>query len=140
MSMYVCTNVFFCSLDHNTHDGRNVELLTCDEENSQSWIWNSTDGLIQSEYSGKCLTSLQQLEVWAGPLTGGSQAVVLLNRGNIGSEPITVKWTDIGFPADKSANVRDLWARKDLGSFTGSYTSSNIAFHSVMMLNITLHN
>ena len=79
-----------------------------------------------------------ELEVWAGPLVDGSQAVVLLNRANFGSEPITVKWTDIGFPADHVALVRDLWAGKDLGSFTGNYTSPNIDHHSVMMLKITL--
>jgi len=80
----------------------------------------------------------QDLEVWAGPLSGGSQAVLLLNRADSGSEPITVKWTDIGFPAEKAATVRDLWAHKDLGSFTGSFTSPNIDSHSVVMLNITL--
>ena len=77
------------------------------------------------------------MEVWAGPLKDGSQAVLLLNRGTSGSETITVKWTDIGFPADKAATVRDLWAQKDLGSFTGSYTSPNIDFHAVMMLKVT---
>lgn len=55
-----------------------------------------------------------------------------------GSEEITVKWTDIGFPENHSATVRDLWAHKDLGVFTGKYTSPNIDSHGVMMLNITL--
>jgi alpha-galactosidase len=90
-----------------------------------------------NKHNGLCLTVQQELEVWAGPVANNSQAVVLLNRGNIGSEPITVKWTDIGFPANKAADVRDLWAQKDLGSFTGNFTSENIAPHSVMMLKIT---
>jgi alpha-galactosidase len=51
---------------------------------------------------------------------------------------MTVKWTDIGFPTDHAAVVRDLWARKDIGTFTGTYTSPNIDHHSVMMLKITL--
>jgi alpha-galactosidase len=76
--------------------------------------------------------------VWTGLLSGGSQAVILLNRGNGDNEPITVKWSDIAFPVDHSALVRDLWARKDLGIFTGSYTSPNIPSHGVIMLNITL--
>jgi hypothetical protein len=71
-------------------------------------------------------------------LTGGSQAVVLLNRGTVGSESITVKWTDIGFPANKAANVGDLWAHKNLGLYRGSFTSPYIDFQSAMMLNITL--
>jgi alpha-galactosidase len=85
------------------------------------------------------LTVRETLEIWAGPFSDGSQAVVLFNRGNSGSESITVKWTDLGFPLDRSATVRDLWARKDLGTFTGSYTSPNINFHQVMMLKITLN-
>lgn len=46
---------------------------------------------------------------------------VTLSRGNYGSESITVEWTDIGFSNDQAAVVRDLWARKDLGIFIGSF-------------------
>jgi len=119
-------------------DGPNVDAFTCNKQENQMWIWNTTDATLRSKYNGQCLTVQQELEVWAGPLSGGSQAVVLLNRGDTGSEQITVKWTDIGFPPDHSALVRDLWARKDVGIFTGSYTSPNIDSHAVMMLNITL--
>jgi hypothetical protein len=102
------------------------------------WIWNETDGTVRSKSSDECLTVPLELEVWAGPLSGGSQAVVLLNRGDSNNEQITVNWSDIGFPVDHSAVVRDLWAHKDLGIFTGNYTSPNIDSHAVMMLNITL--
>jgi alpha-galactosidase len=87
---------------------------------------------------GEYFTIKPELEIWAGPLTGGSQAVVLLNRADNGSQEITVQWTDIGFPADHSAGVRDLWVHKDLGVFTGKFTSPKIDSHAVMMLNITL--
>ncbi len=87
---------------------------------------------------GQYLTIKPELEVWAGPLSGGSQAVVLFNRADNGSQEITVKWSDIGFAVDHSAVVRDLWARKDIGIFTGNYTSPKIDSHAVMMLNITL--
>ncbi len=110
----------------------------CDTQADQAWIFNITEGIVQNKLNGQCLTVEAELEVWAGPLSNGSQAVVLFNRGNTGSEPITVKWSDIGFPVDRSAIVRDLWARKDLGTYTGSYTSPNIDHHAVMMLKITL--
>ena len=94
---------------------------------------------MRNKHNGKCLTIQEDLEIWAGPLTGGnSQAVLLLNLGDENSSQITVKWIDIGFPSNHSATVRDLWAHKDLGVFTGSFTSSNIDPHAVMMLNITL--
>jgi hypothetical protein len=125
------------SLDVNRSNGANVFASTCSLKEGQQWIWNSTDKTVINKHNGLCLTVQQELEVWAGPVANNSQAVVLLNRGNIGSEPITVKWTDIGFPANKAADVRDLWAQKDLGSFTGNFTSENIAPHSVMMLKIT---
>ncbi len=121
---------------YNTH-GPNVDVLSCSQQDGQTWIWDKTDGTIRSKQNGECLSVRQEIEVWAGPLSDGSQAVVLLNRADNGSEPITVKWSDIGFPVDHSAVVRDLWARKDIGTFTGNYTSPNIDHHAVMMLKIT---
>ena len=118
--------------------GPNIQSIGCNRQDNQQWIWNTTDRTLISRHSGKCLTTQDELEIWAAPLTGGSQAVVLLNRGEGDSEQLTVKWTDIGFPSDHSATVRDLWAHKDLGVFTGNFTSSNIGPRSVMMLNITL--
>lgn len=119
-------------------DGPNVDAFSCNKQDNQAWIWNAADQTIRSKHNGQCLGLKAELEVWAGPLVDGSQAVVLLNRANSGSEPMTVKWTDIGFPANRAALVRDLWAGKDLGSFTGNYTSPNIDHHSVMMLKIKL--
>ncbi len=121
----------------NSHDGANVDVRTCNGQDYQRWVWNSTDKTLKSQHNGLCLTVQQELEVWAGPLSNNSHAVVLLNRGSIGSELISFKWTDIGIPADRAATVRDLWARKDLGTFTGSFRSQNIDPHSVMMLKVT---
>jgi hypothetical protein len=119
-------------------DGPNVDAYSCNQQDNQAWIWSSTDGTVRSKHNDECLTSISELEIWAGPLSDGSQAVVLLNRGDSGSEPITVQWSDINFPVDHSAVVRDLWARKDIGTFIGNYTSPNIDPHAVMMLKITL--
>jgi hypothetical protein len=125
------------SLDVFNFDGPNVDAFTCNQQDNQAWIWSQTDGTLRSKHNNECLTFNSVLEVWAGPLSDGSQAVLLLNRASGGSEPITVQWKDIGFPVDHSALVRDLWARKDLGTFTGNYTSPNIDYHAVMMLKIT---
>jgi alpha-galactosidase len=75
------------------------------------------------------------LEVWSKEMSGtNTRAVALFNRGS-SSADIAVKWSDIGLPAG-AATVRDLWAAKDLGSFTDSYTGTGIGSHSVMMLKI----
>jgi hypothetical protein len=125
-------------VDVYNFDGPSVDAFSCNKQDNQAWTWNAADGSVRSKHNGQCLTVRQELEVRAGPLSDGSQAVLLFNRGDIGSETITVKWTDLGFPTDHSALVRDLWARKDVGTFTGSYTSPNIDHHGVMMLKITL--
>ncbi len=127
-----------CSLTLNNLFGPSLVAYTCNGKDNQIWSWNETVQTLESKPRGEYLTIRPELEIWTGPLIGGSQAVVLFNRGDSGSNEITVNWTDIGFPVDHSANVRDLWAHQDLGVFTGKYTSPNIDAHGVMMLNITL--
>ncbi len=117
--------------------GPDVILFTCNGKDNQIFTWNQTDGTMKTKPRGQYLTVKPELEVWAGPLSGGSQAVVLLNRADNGSAEITVNWSDIGFSVDHSAKVRDLWAHQDLGVFTGNYTSPKIDAHAVMMLKIT---
>ncbi len=74
------------------------------------------------------------LEVWARQLADGGRAVALLNR--TGAEAtITVSWTDLGYPDHVPAKVRDLWAKKDLGEKSGSF-SSPVASHGVVMVTV----
>jgi len=74
------------------------------------------------------------LEVLARPLQGGNRAVILLNRGNAEQE-ITVTWDELGYPDHISAGVRDLWQHKDLGKFTGKF-SSLVPSHGVVMVTV----
>jgi alpha-galactosidase len=74
------------------------------------------------------------LEVWARPLSDGSQAVILFNRGKSEKE-VSAGWEEIAYPSHIAAKVRDLWAHKDVGSFTGAY-SAKVAPHSVVMVKI----
>lgn len=101
------------------------------------WKWNKTDGLIRNAVNTECLTVSQITEIWAGPLSDESQAVLLFNRNSTTSEVITIKWTDLGWSANQRASVRDLWTHQDLGVFLGSYTSPSIERHAVQMLKIT---
>jgi alpha-galactosidase len=74
------------------------------------------------------------LEVWSKVLSDGSRAVILLNRGSSESE-IGVRWEEIGYPNHTPAKVRDLWAHKDAGQFTGSYKTT-VASHGVVMVRV----
>jgi alpha-galactosidase len=75
------------------------------------------------------------LEVWAKPLSDGSRAVILFNRGATEAD-VGVSWEEIAYPNHLSVKVRDLWSHKDVGSFTGKY-SAKVPSHSVVMLKIT---
>jgi alpha-galactosidase len=75
------------------------------------------------------------LEVWSKEMQDGSRAVALLNRGP-SLRDITVKWEQIGYPAHLSAAVRDLWAHKDLGKFTGKF-SAPVGSHALVMLRVS---
>jgi alpha-galactosidase len=83
---------------------------------------------------GRRLSKNGNLEIWARPLSDGGRAVILFNRGTAEGE-IKVTWEQLAYPDHLSAKVRDLWAHKDLGSFTGAY-SSKVAPHSVIMLKV----
>jgi hypothetical protein len=128
---------FVYSLNVVHHDKRSVNVTSCNKRDNQAWVWNETDGTLRNHNNDQCLTVQQHVEIWAGPLSDGSQAVLLLNRNSTGSEIITVKWTDLGWSANQWARVRDLWARQDVGMFYGSYISPNIEQHAVQMLKIT---
>ena len=74
------------------------------------------------------------LEVWSKALsTTGERAVLLLNRtGDAAS--ISAHWTDLGLEDAYPATVRDLWTRKDLGSFNSNYTATVQPDNAVMVL------
>ena len=82
----------------------------------------------------KKVTSDSTKDVWAGPLSDGSFAVLLLNRGNE-TTAITANWKDFGLDPSKEASVRDLWAHKDLPMAKGSVTA-NVDKHGVVMFPI----
>jgi alpha-galactosidase len=73
------------------------------------------------------------IEVWAKRLKDGSTAVGLFNRG-WGAMPVTVGFRDIEL--GRSASVRDVWARRDLGSFQDKYTAA-VPQHGVVMILVT---
>jgi len=78
------------------------------------------------------------LEVWAKPLHDRSQALVLLNRSAAPAK-VTAEWGRLGWPAGTSAEVRDLWAHKDLGTAKDEF-SADVPSHGVVMLKATPQN
>jgi alpha-galactosidase len=74
------------------------------------------------------------LEVWVKQLHDGNRAVVLFNRGASEAE-ISANWEELGYPLGLPAVVRDLWNKRDLGTFAGKFTAK-VASHGVVMVRI----
>jgi alpha-galactosidase len=73
-------------------------------------------------------------DVWVKPLSRGSRAVLLFNRGEQPTE-IAFDWDQLGYPRRLPANIRDLWAKRGLGRRAGSM-SVTVEPHGVVMLKI----
>ena len=71
-------------------------------------------------------------EVWARPLADGSTAVLLINEGE-DKERVTARFSDVGASGTKS--VRDLWAHKDLGQSTDSF-SADVPNHGAVLVRL----
>jgi alpha-galactosidase len=71
-------------------------------------------------------------EVWMKPMQDGSKVVGLFNRQRT-TEQITANFQQIGIRGE--ASVRDLWLKKDLGTFKDSY-SAYVPPHGVVLIRI----
>ena len=80
--------------------------------------------------------SFLDTQVWGGPLSGGSYAVVLFNRGWVEAS-ITLLWSDLKISATTPCLVRDLWAGLNVGTLTTSYTAAHIPAGGSVMLKLT---
>lgn len=76
------------------------------------------------------------VECWAKPLADGSVAAMLLNRGP-DTTTAACTWAEIGLKQPgASADVRDLWARANLGPFAGGYSCS-VPSHGAVLVKVT---
>lgn len=79
------------------------------------------------------VSTMGNLEVWAGPLTAGRIAVAMFNRSPQ-NDIMTADWSDIGAASPDTAYVvRDVWAGMDVGTWTGKY-SAPVPAHGVVFL------
>ncbi len=73
------------------------------------------------------------LEIYNKPLSDGTTAVLLLNKGDKHAD-ITITWDKIGLKGKQK--VRDLWERKDLGEYNNSFTATNLSKHGHMLIKV----
>ena len=71
-------------------------------------------------------------EIWEKPLSDGSKAVGLFNRGDSASA-ITLDLKSVGF--GDGAKLHDIWAGKDVMATGGSYTVQ-VPTHGAVLLKV----
>jgi len=81
---------------------------------------------------GDRLWAVGPLEIWSKPLSNGSKAVALFNRGEL-ETPMTLNMGVIGFR--EAVKLRDVWASKDITVENGSFTAV-VPKHGVVLLRI----
>jgi len=99
------------------NQGPVVESWPCNGGDNQKWTYDPKEKTLKS--IDLCLTtqSVQELvEAWMGPLADGTYALVIVNRASV-SQSAKFTLGDLGLQASK-IQIRDLWAHKDLGSFS----------------------
>ncbi|KAM0875789.1 hypothetical protein ACQ4PT_036565 [Festuca glaucescens] len=78
-----------------------------------------------------------EIEVWAGRLSGHRKAVLLLNRGATSRRSITATWADVGLRRGVAAEARDVWKHETLpGRFAGRLTAE-VGPHSCKLFILT---
>jgi len=76
-------------------------------------------------------------DIWMRQLSGGDIAVVLWARSCCGTPlEITVTWDQLGLDSKQSMKVRELFLRKDFGTFAGSFTT-RVNLKGVVMVRLS---
>ncbi|GAM28028.1 hypothetical protein SAMD00019534_112040, partial [Acytostelium subglobosum LB1] len=115
--------------DLRNMDAQTLAILTASEVIAVNQDQLGRQGALVRSING----GLQQ--IWGRMLADGSRAVVLFNSDTATSD-IQLLWSDIWLMSGQSMNVRDLWARQELGVYTGSYMAINIPAHGSVMLRV----
>ncbi len=71
---------------------------------------------------GKRMYQYGEINVWTRPLSGNRLAVGMFTSDCCSSRNISVDFAKVGFP--DGANVRDVWAGRDLGRHSGIFTGT----------------
>jgi hypothetical protein len=76
-------------------------------------------------------------QVWARKLANGDVAVALYNRGVTNSADITVNFAMAGINLEGEVAVFDIWAKKEVGTFSSKYTAKAVPFHGTAFLRLS---
>jgi len=74
-------------------------------------------------------------QVYGKKMADGSVTALLLNRGDSPAD-MELNFTAVWVSGSASISLRDLWAEKDIGQFTGSYTARAVPSHGTVVLRL----
>ncbi len=84
-------------------------------------------------HQGYRIFDRDSVEIYNKPLSDGTAAVLLLNKGSRPADA-TVKWEQIGLKGRQP--VRDLWMQRDLGSFDGAFSAKGLKQNESVMVRV----
>lgn len=116
--------------------GNDPRNMTQDEKNI---ILNKDCIMIDQDTTeqGKRIKVIGDTEIWAKKLQNAKIAVLMLNRNKVNTKKITLNFSDIGIY--QKARVADVYARKELGTFSKLFSKS-IQPHSGLFMLMDLKN
>lgn len=130
-------------LDVYDFKGPGVQLFGCNYGRNEQFDFNADGTLTDNDSPKNCLgtnpSSSGTWQLWTKKQPNGALAVFVIN-GDIDTAAVaaTVNFAELVDAAGGTAfKVRDVWARKDLGSATGSYTTAPIGPHDSVLLLLT---
>ena len=115
---------FYIGNDMTNLDSYGLELLTNPE----------VIAVNQAGRPAQPVSTKTNRQVWYSLNADSSYTVALFNLGTTEAN-MTANWADLGLTG--SAKVRDLWAKKDLGTFASSYTAATVPPHGVRLFKVT---
>ena len=116
-----------------------VQLYNCNGGDNQKFSFKN--GALSTAHSHRCIASRvtspgggTTAQIWAKPQPDGAVAVFVLNAAAHDDIEVTINFADVGLAPDATVNVRDVWARADVGQARGKYSPPPIGAHDSALL------
>ena len=105
-----------------------------DELKEQKKIDNNKYGGIYSHLSNVGV-NISGWQIWGKPQNNNAWAIIMLNNDGYGSQDLTLNLSVIPDLNTNTVKIRSIWDKKDLGTFTNTYTAMNVApFDSAFLM------
>ena len=95
---------------------------------------NNKYGGIYSNFS-KVGVNISGWQIWGKPQNESKWAIIMLNNDGYGPQDLTLNFSVIPNLNTKTVKIRSIWDKKDLGTFTNTYTAQGVlAFDSAFLM------